>query len=170
MHINTSSYICSYHLRIVVALALTNRITQEAYEHIFWRMFEGVQSRHSAFKAGVSLRSIVPLYPSHQFGVTMGPNVMGAPKFYEPVGVVKLPSKVLWTHGMCCSAAEPLTKCALHLRTVAQCGCAVSVVCYQKVVANRRNNIATYLSIYTRLQSCKSGWSLWSLKCQYFRP
>ena len=47
------------HLGIVVARALTNRITQEAYEHIFRRMFEGVQSRHSAFKAGVSLRGIV---------------------------------------------------------------------------------------------------------------
>ena len=45
--------------RIVVARALTNRITQEAYEDIFRRMFEGVQSRHSAFKAGVSLRGIV---------------------------------------------------------------------------------------------------------------
>ena len=43
----------------MVARALTNRITQEAYEHIFQRMFEGVQSRHSTFKAGVSLRGIV---------------------------------------------------------------------------------------------------------------
>ena len=46
----------------------------------------------------------------------------GPQNFMTPVGVVKLPSKVLWTHGMCGSAAEPLTKCAIHLRTVAQCG------------------------------------------------
>jgi len=43
----------------VVARALTNRITQEAYEQIFRELFEGVHSKHSAFKVGVSLRGIV---------------------------------------------------------------------------------------------------------------
>ena len=44
--------------------------------------------------------------------------------------------------------------------------CAVLVVCYQNVVANRASLLVMYISLYTKLQRRKFGWSLcghWSV-------
>jgi len=54
----------------------------------------------------------------------------------------------------------------IRVRGTIQRSSAVLVVCYKKVVANRASLLAMYISLYTKFQSCKFGWSLcgqWSV-------
>ena len=65
---------------------------------------------------------------------------------------VPLPSKVLWRHGMCCSAAslsKPVAKCALHLSIKVTCSSVAVLQWYSATrnlyIANRPSLLTVYL-------------------------
>ena len=65
----------------MVCRALSDRITQKAYEMMFMKMFQEVSNRHSTFDVGVSLQGIVADWSDTQrnaLGTVLGEKVASA--------------------------------------------------------------------------------------------